>query len=67
MRILCASKEKDKIQNRQFNTLSLKRPKDIHQFLGRFKFWHRWMPLENGYNKSLNGRLRDELLNGETF
>lgn len=24
-------------------------------------------PWENGYNESFNGRLRDELLNGETF
>ena len=24
-------------------------------------------PWENGYNKSFNGRLRDELLNGELF
>jgi len=24
-------------------------------------------PWENGYNESFNGKLRDELLNGETF
>ena len=24
-------------------------------------------PWENGYNKSFNGKLRDELLNGEIF
>ncbi len=26
-----------------------------------------WSPWENGYNESFNGKLRDELLNGELF
>ena len=29
--------------------------------------YHARLSLENGYNKSFNGKLRDELLNGEIF
>ena len=33
----------------------------------RTLFIQPWSPWENGYNESFNGKLRDELLNGEIF
>ena len=44
-------------------------------FIGEAEPWRQWRrvsrpkgrPWENGFNESLNGKLRDELLNGEIF
>lgn len=46
-------------------------PKAVRQWLGQLDvgtlFIEPGSPWENGYHESFNGKLRDELLNGEIF